>query len=157
MPGHWEGDLLLGGTGKGAVVTLVERSSRFVLLAPLPGRHTAEIARMTLPEMIATLPVELRKSIAWDRGSEMAQHAQLKTDTGIQLYFCDPQSPWERSTNENTNGLLRQYWPKGADLRELTQTECDDVALRLNTRPRKTLEWQTPGQVLNPRLVATAV
>ncbi|MCB8958542.1 MAG: IS30 family transposase [Nocardioides sp.] len=157
VPGHWEGDLLLGGTGKGAVITLVERSSRFVLLAPLPGRHTAEIARMSLAQMIATLPVELRKSITWDRGSEMAQHARFKVDTGIQIYFCDPQSPWQRGTNENTNGLLRQYWPKGADLRELTQTECDDVALRLNTRPRKTLEWQTPGQVLNPRLVATAV
>jgi IS30 family transposase len=156
VPGHWEGDLLLGGTGKGAVITLVERSSRFVLLAPLPGRHTAEIARMTLVEMIATLPLSLRKSIAWDRGSEMAQHAQFKIDTGIQIYFCDPQSPWQRGSNENTNGLLRQYWPKGADLRNLTQTECDDVALRLNTRPRKTLEWQTPGQALNYGLVASA-
>jgi transposase, IS30 family len=155
VPGHWEGDLLMGGTGKGAVITLVERSSRFVLLAPLPGRHTAELARMSLAEMIATLPLELRKSITWDRGSEMAQHAQFKTDTGIQIYFCDPQAPWQRGTNENTNGLLRQYWPKGADLRGLTQTECDNVALRLNTRPRKTLDWQTPGQALNTRLVAT--
>ena len=156
VPGHWEGDLLLGGTGKGAVITLVERSSRYVLLAPLPGRHTAEIARMTLAEMIATLPLSLRKSITWDRGSEMAQHAQFKTETGIQIYFCDPQSPWQRGTNENTNGLLRQYWPKGADLRALGQAECDDVALRLNTRPRKTLDWQTPAQVLNQGLVATA-
>ena len=156
VPGHWEGDLLLGGTGKGAVVTLVERSSRYVLLAPLPGRHTAEIARMSLAEMIATLPLSLRKSITWDRGSEMAQHAQFKLDTDLQIYFCDPQSPWQRGTNENTNGLLRQYWPKGSDLRQLTQTECDDVALRLNTRPRKTLDWQTPGQVLNSGLVATA-
>ena len=131
VPGHWEGDLLLGGTGKGAVITLVERSSRYVLLAPLPGRHTAEIARMT-------------------------PHAQFKTETGIQIYFCDPQSPWQRGTNENTNGLLRQYWPKGADLRALGQAECDDVALRLNTRPRKTLDWQTPAQVLNQGLVATA-
>ena len=147
----------MGGTGKGAVITLVERSSRFVLLAPLPGRHTAEIARMSLAQMIATLPLELRKSITWDRGSEMAQHAQFKTDTGIQIYFCDPQSPWQRGSNENTNGLLRQYWPKGADLRELTQTECDAVALKLNTRPRKTLEWKTPGQTLNTRVVATAV
>ena len=85
----------------------------------------------------------------------MAQHARFKTETGIPIYFCDPQSPWQRGTNENTNGLLRQYWPKGADLRHLTQTECDDVALQLNTRPRKTLEWQTPGQALNKRLVAT--
>jgi IS30 family transposase len=157
VPGHWEGDLLLGGTGKGAVITLVERSSRFVLLAPLPGRHTAEIARMKLSEMIATLPLELRKSITWDRGSEMAQHAKFKTDTGIPIYFCDPQSPWQRGTNENTNGLLRQYWPKSADLRHLTDTDCDAVALKLNTRPRKTLEWQTPGQALNKRLVATTV
>jgi IS30 family transposase len=156
VPGHWEGDLLLGGTGKGAVITLVERSSRFVLLAPLPGRHTAEIARMSLAAMVATLPVELRKSITWDRGSEMAEHAQFKIDTGIQIYFCDPQSPWQRGSNENTNGLLRQYWAKGADLRHLTQTECDDVALRLNTRPRMTLDWQTPAQALNSRLVATA-
>ncbi|WP_125036301.1 IS30 family transposase [Nocardioides sp. LS1] len=157
VPGHWEGDLLLGGTGKGAVITLVERSSRYVLLAPLPGRHTAELARLSLAEMIATLPLELRKSITWDRGSEMAQHAQFKIDTGLQIYFCDPQSPWQRGTNENTNGLLRQYWPKGADLRGLTQTDCDDVALRLNTRPRQTLNWQTPGQALNDGLVATAV
>ncbi|MDN5745051.1 MAG: IS30 family transposase [Nocardioidaceae bacterium] len=150
-----EGDLLLGGTGKGAVITLVERSSRYVLLAPLPGRHTAEIARMTLTQMIATLPTHLRKSITWDRGSEMAQHARFKVETGIPIYFCDPQAPWQRGTNENTNGLLRQYWSKGSDLRGLTPTECDDVALRLNTRPRKTLKWQTPGQVLNQRLVAS--
>ena len=157
VPGHWEGDLLLGGTAKGAVITLVERSSRFVLLAPLPGRHTADLARMSLAEMIATLPLSLRKSITWDRGNEMAQHAQFKVDTGLQIYFCDPQSPWQRGTNENTNGLLRQYWPKGADLRGLTRAECDDVALRLNTRPRKTLEWQTPAQALNAGLVASAV
>ena len=106
--------------------------------------------------MIATLPLELRKSITWDRGSEMAQHARFTIESGIPIYFCDPQSPWQRGTNENTNGLLRQYWPKGADLRRLTMAECDRVALQLNTRPRKTLEWQTPGQALNQRLVATA-
>jgi IS30 family transposase len=155
VPGHWEGDLLLGGTSKGAVITLVERSSRFVLLAPLPGRHTADLARMSLAEMIATLPLSLRRSITWDRGSEMAQHVEFKTQTDVQIYFCDPQSPWQRGTNENTNGLLRQYWPKGADLRTLTQTECNDVALRLNTRPRKTLQWQTPAHALNAGLVAT--
>ena len=138
------------------MITLVERSSRFVLLAPLPGRHTAEIARQSLAELIATLPLELRKSITWDRGSEMAQHAQFKIDTDVQIYFADPQSPWQRGSNENTNGLLRQYWPKGADLRGLTPTECERVALKLNTRPRKTLDWQTPAQALNPRLVATA-
>jgi transposase, IS30 family len=155
VPGHWEGDLLLGATSRGAVVTLVERSSRFVLLAPLPGRHTAEVVRWTLNEMIATLPLSLRKSITWDRGSEMAQHARFTIDSGIPIYFCDPHSPWQRGSNENTNGLLRQYWPKGSDLRFLTMAQCDDVALRLNTRPRKTLDWQTPGQALNEKLVAT--
>jgi transposase, IS30 family len=157
VPGHWEGDLLLGSPGKGAVVTLVERSSRFVLLAPLPGRHTAEVVRWTLGEMIATLPLSLRKSITWDRGSEMAQHARFTIESGIPIYFCDPRSPWQRGTNENTNGLLRQYWPKGSNLTDLTMAKCDHVALRLNTRPRKTLQWQTPGQALNERLVATAV
>ncbi len=156
VAGHWEGDLLLGSTGKGAVVTLVERSTRFVLLAPLPGRHTAEVVRWTLNEMIATLPLSLRKSITWDRGSEMAQHARFTVDSGIPIYFCDPRSPWQRGSNENTNGLLRQYWPKGEDLRHLTMARCDDVALLLNTRPRKTLQWQTPGQVLNKNLVAAA-
>lgn len=102
----------MGCQGKGAVLTLVERSSRFVLLAPLPGRHTAEAARMSLPVMVATLPLELRKSITWDRGQEMAQHVRVKIGTGVQIYFCDPYSPWQRGTNENTKGLLRQYWPK---------------------------------------------
>lgn len=156
VPGHWEGDLLLGGQGKGAVITLVERSSRFVLLAPLPGRHTAEITRMSLADMIATLPIELRKSITWDRGSEMAQHARFRVETGVPVYFADPQSPWQRGSNENTNGLLRQYWPKGADLRHLTQSQCDDVALGLNW-PRQTLAWKTPAQFLNTKLIATAV
>src|SRR4051794_41030519 len=126
------------------------------MLAPLPGRHTAELTRMSLAEMIATLPLELPKSIAWDRCSEMAQHALFKVETGVPIHFCDPQAPWQRGTNENTNGLLRQHWPQGADLRKLTPAECDDVALRLNTRPRKTLNWQTPAQALNTRLVATA-
>ena len=156
VPGHWEGDLLLGGTGKGAVITLVERSSRFVLLAPLPGRHIVEIGRRKLSEMIATLPLELRKSITWDRGREMAQRARFNRDRGPDL-LLRPQAPWQRGTNENTHGLLRQYWPKGADLRQLTDPECDAVALQLNTRPRKTLQWQTPGQALNKRLVAIAV
>ncbi len=105
--------------------------------------------------MIATLPLELRKSIAWDRGSEMAPHARFTIESGIPIYFCDPPSPWQRGTHENTNGLLRQYWPNGSDLRRLTMAECDQTALQLNTRPRKTLEWQTPGQALNQRLVAT--
>ncbi|MDE0777772.1 MAG: IS30 family transposase, partial [Nocardioides sp.] len=155
VPGHWEGDLILGAQGQGAVITLVERSSRYVLLAPLPGRHTAELARMSLTEMIATLPLNLRRSITWDRGSEMGQHAKFRIETGSPIYCCDPRSPWPRGTNENTNGLLRQYWPKGSDLRGLTQSECDNVGFKLNTRPRKTLDWQNPSQVLNAGLVAT--
>jgi IS30 family transposase len=155
VPGHWEGDLLLGAVGKGAVLTLVERSSRFVMLAPLPGQHRADLARMTLAEMVERLPLQLRRSIAWDRGSEMAEHARFTVQTNLPIYFCDPYSPWQRGTNENTNGLLRQYWPKGADLTHLTMAECDNVALRLNTRPRETLKWQTPAQALNTALVAT--
>jgi IS30 family transposase len=155
VPGHWEGDLLMGAVGQGCVITLVERSSRFVLLAPLPQRHTAEVTAMTLAQMIGRLPLRLRQSITWDRGTEMAAHARFRVQTGVPVFFCDPQSPWQRGTNENTNGLLRQYWPKSSDLRDLTQDTCDEVALRLNTRPRKTLDWQTPARVLNTRLVAT--
>jgi IS30 family transposase len=156
VPGHWEGDLLLGGVGKGAVITLVERTTRFVLLAPLPDTHTAVDLRQVLTPMIASLPGQLRKTLAWDNGKEMAQHAQITIDAGIDIYFCDPHSPWQRGSNENTNGLLRQYWPKGSDLRHLTQTDCDEVALSLNTRPRQTLAWKTPHEALNEALRATA-
>ena len=156
VPGHWEGDLLLGGVGKGAVITLVERSTRFVLLAPLPDSHRAIDLRETLTPMIASLPDQIRKTLAWDQGSEMAQHAQIAIDAGIEIYFCDPHSPWQRGSNENTNGLLRQYWPKGCDMRGLTQAACDEVAFRLNTRPRETLGWKTPQQALDRVLGATA-
>jgi transposase, IS30 family len=156
VPGHWEGDLLLGGHGKGAVITLVERASRFVLLAPLPGTHQATETRLVLTEMIGRLPAELKRSLTWDQGKEMAQHARFSLDTQLAVYFCDPHSPWQRGSNENTNGLLRQYWPKGADMSRLTQADCDAVAERLNTRPRQTLNWQTPAQALEQRLRATA-
>jgi IS30 family transposase len=156
VPGHWEGDLLLGGTGKGAVITLVERRSRFVLLAPLPARHTALDLKAELTPLIASLPAALRATLTWDRGSEMAEHAAIAIETGINIYFADPHSPWQRGSNENTNGLLRQYWPKGADLRSLTHTETDRVANLLNTRPRQTLGWKTPAQALNEALRATA-
>lgn len=156
VPGHWEGDLLLGGVGKGAVITLVERSTRFVLLAPLPDTHTAIDLRETLTPMIASLPEQIRRTLTWDQGGEMAGHAQIAIDTGIDIYFCDPHSPWQRGSNENTNGLLRQYWPKGHDMRQLTQADCDEVALQLNTRPRQTLGWKTPQQALNEVLRATA-
>lgn len=155
VPGHWEGDLILGAVSQGAVITLVERHSRFVLLAPLPDTHKAVEVRELLTSMIATLPTELKRSLTWDQGNEMAQHAQFTLDTGLQVYFCNPHSPWERGSNENTNGLLRQYWPKSSDLRHLTQTHCDAVALRLNTRPRPTLGLLTPAQALDKALLAT--
>ena len=156
VPGHWEGDLLLGGVGKGAVITLVERTTRFVLLAPLPDSHKAIDLRAVLTPMIASLPDQIRKTLTWDQGKEMAEHAQIAIDAAIDIYFCDPHSPWQRGSNENTNGLLRQYWPKGCDLRAVTQAECDEVAFRLNTRPRQTLAWQTPQQALERELRATA-
>jgi IS30 family transposase len=155
VPGHWEGDLLMGGVGKGAVITLVERTSRFVMLAPLPIGPKVIETRQLLTQMITRLPDQLRRSLAWDQGSEMRQHARFTLDTGLPVYFCDPHSPWQRGSNENTNGLLRQYWPKGADLRHLTIDECDTIAQRLNTRPRQTLEWKTPAQALDEALLAT--
>lgn len=156
VPGHWEGDLILGGLGKGSIITLVERQSRFVLLAPLNTSRTAAETRDQLTALISRLPLALRKSLAWDQGKEMAEHAQFTIETGLPVFFCDPHSPWQRGSNENTNGLLRQYWPKGADLRHVTQDECDAIALRLNTRPRETLNWQTPAQALDRGLLATA-
>lgn len=156
VPGHWEGDLILGGVGKGAIITMVERHSRFVLLAPLNTSLKAADTRDQLTAMIQRLPLELRKSLTWDQGKEMAEHAQFTIETGLPVFFCNPYSPWQRGTNENTNGLLRQYWPKGSDLRHVTQDECDAIALRLNTRPRETLNWQTPAQVLDRGLLATA-
>lgn len=156
VPGHWEGDLILGGVGKGAIITLVERASRFVLLAPLNTSHTAADTRDQLTGLIVRLPLELRKSLTWDQGKEMAEHARFTIETGLPVFFCDPHSPWQRGSNENTNGLLRQYWPKGSDLSHVTQDECDAIALRLNTRPRQTLNWQTPAQALDRGLLATA-
>jgi IS30 family transposase len=156
VPGHWEGDLLLGAVGQGAVITLVERRTRFVLLAPLPDQHTALNLKTALTPLIAALPDALRRSLTWDRGTEMAAHAEIALAADIAIYFADPHAPWQRGSNENTNGLLRQYWPKGADLRQLTQTDCDRVADRLNSRPRQTLDWHTPAEALAQVLGATA-
>ena len=156
VPGHWEGDLLMGGINKGAVITLVERSTRFVLLAPLPDTHKAIDLKEVLTPLIASLPDQIRKTLTWDRGSEMAKHAEIAIGAGIDIYFADPHSPWQRGSNENTNGLLRQYWPKGCDMRNLTQADCDNVALSLNTRPRMTLGWKTPREALTQVLGATA-
>jgi len=156
VPGHWEGDLLMGGVGKGAVITLVERHSRFVLLAPLNTGAKATETRLQLTQLISRLPLQLRRSLTWDQGGEMHQHAQFSLETGLPVFFCDPRSPWQRGSNENTNGLLRQYWPKGSDLRATTQDDCDAIALKLNTRPRQTLAWKTPAQALDEALLATA-
>ena len=171
VPGHWEGDLILG-LGSSAIGTLVERSSRFTMLLhlpPMPGHdgarvkngpaltgHGAEAVRDAIAETITTLPEQLRCSLTWDQGAEMAQHAQLRIETGLQVYFCDPQSPWQRGTNENTNGLLRQYFPKGTDLARHGAADLAAVAATLNSRPRKTLGWRTPAEVLNDYLLASS-
>jgi IS30 family transposase len=168
VPGHWEGDLILG-LNRSAIGTLVERTTRFVMLLRLPpmdghgveprvkngpalAGHGAEAVRDAITEEIMSLPEQLRRSLTWDQGAEMAQHAQLRIDTGLDIFFCDPHSPWQRGTNENTNGLLRQYFPKGTDLSRHSRGDLDAVALALNTRPRKTLAWKTPGEALDELL-----
>ena len=162
VPGHWEGDLIVG-LGSSAIGTLVERTTRFTLLLHLPpmaghgpgsrekngpalAGHGAEAVRDAITHTIATLPEQFRRSLTWDQGAEMSQHARLRIDTGLRVYFCDPHSPWQRGTNENTNGLLRQYFPKGTDLRMHSATDLDAVALNLNTRPRKTLGLENTGR-----------
>ena len=171
VPGHWEGDLILG-LRSSAIGTLVERTSRFTMLLhlpPLDGRdaprikngpaltgHGADAVRDAITEVIVTLPEQLRRSLTWDQSAEMAQHARLRIDTGLQVYFCDPQSPWQRGTNENTNGLLRQYFPRGTDLARHSADDLAAVAAALNTRPRKTLGWRTPAEVLDESLATAA-
>jgi IS30 family transposase len=180
VPGHWEGDLIMG-LGSSAIGTLVERTTRFTLLLHLPrmmghgqearlkngpalAGHGAEAVRNAITRTIITLPEQLRRSLTWDQGAELAQHARLKVDAGVQVYFCDPHSPWQRGTNENTNGLLRQYFPKGTDLSIHSIAEIAAVAAALNSRPRKTLDWKTPAETLDqllrsdnkPRVATTA-
>jgi len=147
VPGHWEGDLLMG-RRQTAIGTLVERHTRYVMLFPLPDGNTAEAVRTQLAETVQRLPDHLWQSLTWDQGKEMAQHAQFSIDTGIQVYFCDPRSPWQRGSNENTNGLLRQYFPKGTDMSQLTQADLDRAAHSLNGRPRQTLNGMSPSDKL---------
>jgi IS30 family transposase len=147
VPGHWEGDLVLG-KRPSAVGTLVERHSRYVVLFPLSDGFTAQSMRPALTAAVGRLPQQLRRSLTWDQGKEMAEHLQFTIDSGLQVYFCDPRSPWQRGTNENTNGLLRQYLPKGSDLRQFDQAALEAIAAELNGRPRQTLGFQTPSQAL---------
>ena len=171
VPGHWEGDLIIG-LGSSAIGTLVERSSRFTMLLHLPPiddhagarvnngpaltGHGADAVRDAIAATITTLPEQLRRSLTWDQGAEMAQHAKLRIDTGLAVYFCDPRSPWQRGSNENTNGLLRQYFPKGTDLARHGAEDLAAVAAALNSRPRKTLGWRTPAEALDEYLTTTA-
>jgi IS30 family transposase len=148
VPGHWEGDLIVGKGNKSAVGTLVERSTRYVMLLHLPGDHSAETVRDAMTAKIKTLPEHLFRSITWDQGTEMAQHRQFSIDTGVAVYFCDPHSPWQRGSNENTNGLLRQWMPKGTDLSVHSEADLDTIAYKLNNRPRQTLGWMKPSQRL---------
>lgn len=170
VPGHWEGDLIIG-TDRSAIGTLVERTTRFTMLLHLPrmdgygieprvkngpalAGYGAEAMRDAIASKITSLPEHLRQSLTWDRGKELAQHAQLRIETGVAVYFADPHSPWQRGTNENTNGLLRQYFPKGTDLSRWSRDELDAVATTLNARPRKTLDWKTPAEALNDHLLS---
>ena len=154
VPGHWEGDLILGKENGSAIGTLVERTTRYCLLLHLPARHDAAAVRDALIATVATLPSHLRKSLTWDQGAEMARHAEFAVAAGVDVYFCDPHSPWQRGSNENTNGLLRQYFPKGTDLSIHSREHLDAVAAQLNARPRETLGMRTPAQALNALLSA---
>jgi IS30 family transposase len=148
VPGHWEGDLVFG-KNMSPIATLVERKTRFLILVGLPrGDHQADTVADALAAAITTLPRQLTRSLTWDLGHEMAQHQRLTIQTGVQVYFCDPKSPWQRGSNENTNGLLRQYLPRRLDFRTLTQTDLDAIAAELNERPRQTLQFKTPSQAL---------
>jgi IS30 family transposase len=152
VPGHWEGDLIMGAGNRSAIGTLVERTTRYCLLLHLPAGHDPAAVAAAMTQTMATLPAHLRRSLTWDQGKEMAAHAQITIATGLAIYFCDPHAPWQRGSNENTNGLLRQYFPKGTDLSAHSAAHLAAVAAELNGRPRKTLHWQTPAQALDQLL-----
>jgi len=152
VPGHWEGDLLLGKGGRSAIATLVERQTRYVMLAALGGERKSAHVTAHLAELIARLPAHLALSLTWDQGKELSEHLRFSAETGVAVYFCDPHSPWQRGSNENTNGLLRQYLPKGADLAARSQVELDEIAAELNGRPRQTLGWATPAEKMEELL-----
>jgi IS30 family transposase len=155
VPGHWEGDLIIGKGGLSAIGTLVERSSRYVMLFRLPDGRSAEDVRVALTRTIARLPTELRRTLTWDQGNEMADHVRFTTDTKMEVYFCDPHSPWQRGSNENTNGLLRQYFPSKTDLSVHSSAHLNAVARQLNGRPRETLGWLKPAEVFGQSVAST--
>jgi IS30 family transposase len=156
VPGHWEGDLIIGRNGKSAIGTLVERNSRFLMLLRLPHGRSAEHVRNVLTREIKRLPEELRQSLTWDQGKEMAGHVQFAIDTNVKVFFCDPHSPWQRGSSENTNGLLRQYFPKGTDLNVFSRADLAAVSRELNDRPRQSLEWMKPSEVFGRAVASTA-
>jgi IS30 family transposase len=151
VPGHWEGDIIFG-TRRTAIATLAGRRSRFVMLVALPRGHGAESVTGALSQAVTAPPAQLRRSLTWDQGTEMAGHARFSVATGIPACFCDPHSPWQRGSNENTNGLLRQYFPRRTDFKAVTQSDLDQVAAELNDRPRQTLKWKSPCQALDEAL-----
>ena len=155
VPGHWEGDLLMGREARSAIGTLVERKTRFVILFPLPEGRSGEAMKKALTKAIRWLPKEMKRTLTWDQGKEMAAHAEFSLATSMQVYFCDPHSPWQRGSNENTNGLLRQYFPKSAELSQYTGAQLNAVARELNGRPRQTLNWMTPFEAFSRSVAST--